>query len=545
MSDSRDATGSNPVLSSAPPIARGHGIVTNFGFVTLLSLLFLTFLDNTVISAVLANVQSELHSSISDLQWIVGGYSLAFASLMLTCGSLGDNFGRKKVMLLGAGIFCVGSVVCAVSTSSAELIIGRVVMGIGAAGSEPGTLSMIRHIYPERRRRARALGAWAAVSGLALAMGPVLGATLVGIWSWRAVFWFNLLFGSLALVCAALFLPESSDPSRSRPDFAGFILASVTLGSATFATIQGETAGYMASNIITLYVISVVALIGFVMVERAVKNPMLNLGFFRRRAFTGSTIVAFASYFSIFSIFFFVALYLEVVASVAPYDLALDFLPLLTGMVVASIFTGRWIGRVGTRVPMMSGCLIAALGVILTDALIAPHAGISNVGWTMGIAGIGFGILVVPVTSLALTSLPAAHSGMAASTTNTSRELGAVAGVAILGSIVNGQLTVNLTNQLIAIGIPESYRAQIIAAVTTGSINAQEKGLSGKTSAAVQAIIDKVVAAAYQAFTHGLDFALGISFFLLIGSAALSYYTGTNERAVPFEALDPTLASES
>ncbi|MHB1208084.1 MAG: MFS transporter [Acidimicrobiales bacterium] len=525
-------------------MTRGRGFVTNFGFATLLSLLFLTFLDNTVISAVLANVQFELHSSISDLQWIVGGYSLAFASLMLTCGSLGDNFGRKKVMLLGAGIFCAGSVVCAVSTSSAELIIGRVVMGIGAAGSEPGTLSMIRHIYPERRRRARALGTWAAVSGLALAMGPVLGATLVGIWSWRAVFWFNLLFGSLALVCAALFLPESSDPSRARPDFAGFILASVTLGSATFATIQGETAGYMASNIVTLYVISVVALIGFVLVERAVKNPMLNLAFFRQRAFTGSTVVAFASYFSIFSIFFFVALYLEVVASVAPYDLALDFLPLLTGMVVASIFTGRWIGRVGTRVPMMSGCLIAALGVILTDALIAPHAGISNVGWTMGIAGIGFGILVVPVTSLALTSLPAAHSGMAASTTNTSRELGAVAGVAILGSIVNGQLTVNLTNQLIAIGIPESYRAQIIAAVTTGSINAQEKGLSGKTSAAVQAIIDKVVAAAYQAFTHGLDFALGISFFLLIGSAALSYYTGTNERTVPFEALEPTLASE-
>lgn len=542
MSDSSDETSSQPLMSNAPLAPRGRGLFTNFGFVTLLSLLFLTFLDNTVISAVLANVQSDLHSGISELQWIVGGYSLAFASLMLTCGSLGDNFGRKKVMLIGAGIFCAGSVLCAMSSSSTELIIGRVVMGIGAAGSEPGTLSMIRHIYPEHRRRARALGAWAAVSGLALAMGPVVGATLVGIWSWRAVFWFNLLFGSLALVCAALFLPESSDPSRSRPDFAGFVLASVTLGAATFATIQGETSGYMASHIITLYVVSVIALCGFVLVERRVKNPMLNLAFFRRRAFTGSTIVAFASYFSIFSIFFFVALYLEVVASVTPYNLALDFLPLLAGMVVASLLTGRWIGRVGTRVPMMSGCLIAAVGVLLTDALIAPHAGITNVGWTMGIAGIGFGILVVPVTSLALTSLPAAHSGMAASTTNTSRELGAVAGVAILGSIVNGQLTVNLTSQLIAIGIPETYRAQIIAAVTTGSINAQEKGLSGKTSAAVQAIIDKVVAAAYQAFTHGLDFALGISFFLLIGSAAVSYYTGTSERSVPFEEFSPTLA---
>lgn len=538
MGDSGSERTSNSNLSDAHVAPFARLATRHFGFVTLLSILFLTFLDNTVISAVLANVQSSLHSGISELQWIVGGYALAFASLMLICGSLGDNYGRKKIMLIGVAVFCSGSVICAVSNSSTELIIGRVVMGIGAAGSEPGTLSMIRHIYPEHRQRARALGAWAAVSGLALALGPVVGATLVGIWSWRAVFWFNLLFGSLALLCALIFLPESSDPTRSRPDFAGFVLASIMLGTATFATIEGETAGYVAGWIITLYCISALALVMFIVVERRVTNPMLNLEFFRRRAYAGSTAVAFASYFSIFSIFFFVALYLEVVASVGPYDLALDFLPLLAGMVAASIFTGRWIGRVGSRVPMMSGCLIAALGVILTDALINPHSGVSNVGWTMGIAGIGFGILVVPVTSSALTSLPAANSGMAASTTNTSRELGAVAGVAILGSIVNGQLTVNLTNQLIAIGIPESYRAQIIAAVTTGSISAQERGLSGKTSAAVQAIINKVVGAAYQAFSHGLDFALGISFVLLVGSAAISYFTGTTEGATAFDESD-------
>ena len=151
-----------------------HRVVTqlrnHFSFASLLAILFLTFLDNTVISAVLANVQSSLHSGISELQWIVGGYALAFASLMLICGSLGDNYGRKKIMLIGVAVFCSGSVICALSSSSTELIIGRVVMGIGAAGSEPGTLSMIRHIYPEHRRRARALGAWAAVSGLALAL---------------------------------------------------------------------------------------------------------------------------------------------------------------------------------------------------------------------------------------------------------------------------------------------------------------------------------------------------------------------------------------
>jgi EmrB/QacA subfamily drug resistance transporter len=514
--------------------SRRQLFVKHFGFIALLLILFLTFLDNTVISAVLSSVQSDLHASISDLQWMVGGYALTFASLMLMCGSLGDNYGRKKIIIIGVAIFCAGSFICALSTSSTELVIGRVVMGVGAAASEPGTLSMIRHIYPDHRLRARALGAWAAVSGLALAMGPVIGATLVGIWSWRAIFWFNLVFGGLALVCASFALSESSDPTRKRPDFAGFVLGAIALGAATFATISGETVGYFASSIINLYALSFVAVVGFIVVESHVKNPMLNLKFFRQRPFAGSTFIAFASYFSIFSIFFFVALYLEIVVSVAAYDLALDFLPLLAGMVLASLFTGRWVGRVGSRVPMVTGCLIASAGVLLTDLIIGPGAGLATVGWTMGIAGIGFGMLIVPVTSTALTSIPAANSGMAASTTNTSRELGAVAGVAILGSIVNGQLTVNLTRQLVAIGIPSAYRSEIIAVVTTGSISAQEKAL-GHPSKAVKEIIHKVVKAAYQAFTHGLNLALDISFILLLVSAIAAFATGTSEAATPLE----------
>ena len=507
----------------------GRSVKPHLGFAALLSILFLTFLDNTVISAVLANVQSELHSGVAQLQWVVGGYALAFASLMLICGSLGDNFGRKKVMLIGVVIFCAGSIVCALAGSSAELVIGRVIMGVGAAASEPGTLSMIRHIYPESKARARALGAWAAVSGLALAMGPVLGGALVGFWSWRAVFWFNLAFGCLALAAAAVALPESADPTRTRPDLVGFVLGAFTLGMATFATIAGESAGYRTGWILTLYAISAVTLVVFLLFEHRRTDPMLNLSFFRSRPFAGSTFVAFASYFSIFSIFFFVALYLEVVASSGAYELAQDFLPLLGGMVLASLFTGRWVGVVGSRVPMMTGCVIAALGVLLTDLVISPQAGLTTVGWTMGIAGIGFGIIVVPITSTALISVPARNSGMAASTSNTSRELGAVTGVAILGSIVNGQLTVNLGHRLAEVGIPAAFRSEIIAAVTTGTINAQEKGLSGKTSAAVQKIINEVVKPAYAAFAHGLDIALGISVGLLVISAAVAYGTGTVE----------------
>jgi EmrB/QacA subfamily drug resistance transporter len=507
-----------------------RGIRAHFSFAALLAILFLTFLDNTIASAVLTSVQAKLHANVSQLQWVVGGYALAFASLMLMCGSLGDNFGRKKVMLIGVVIFCAGSIVCAISVNPSELVIGRIIMGVGAAASEPATLSMIRHIYPEHKARARALGAWAAVSGLALAMGPVIGGILVGIWSWRAVFWFNLVFGGLAFVIAAIALPESVNAIRRKMDYAGFFFGAVVLGTVTFAAIQGELTGYSSGWVITLFIVGILTVPIFYFAEKSAKDPMLELGFFRRKSFTGSAFIAFTSFFSIFSIFFFVALYLEVVTNISAFGLALDFLPLLAGIVVSSLFTGRWVGRVGSRVPMTVGCLMACTGVMLTYLAISPTVGVSTLGWTMGLAGIGFGIVIVPVNATALSSLPAANSGMASSAVNTSRELGAVAGVAILGSIVNGQLTVNLTARLVQLGIPASFRHLVISAVTTGQTQAAEAGLSPAIRKQFASTIKKVVNAAYGALTHGLNIALVASALLMLVSAAVAYFTGTAEK---------------
>jgi EmrB/QacA subfamily drug resistance transporter len=496
----------------------------NAGLATLCLVLFLTFLDNTIVTVVLADVQSGFHTGVSQLQWVVNGYALVFASLMLTFGTLSDLFGRKKVMLGGVAVFCAGSVVAAVAPDVHVLIIGRVVMGVGAAASEPGTLSMIRHLFPDGRDRARALGVWAAVSSAALALGPVIGGTLAGIWSWRAIFWFNVLFGVVAFVGAAWTLPENADPGNRRLDFGGFVLGAGALASATFAVTAGETVGYRTWWIEALFGAALACALGFVLFERRAANPVLDVRYFRRPGFSGANVVAFSTYFSIFALFFFVALYLQVVGNDSPYRTALDFVPMAGGMVVASLAAGPWVAARGPRLPMVLGCLLAGVGVLLTNTYITPQAGVGDIGWTMALSGLGFGLALVPVTSSALSSVPPEHSGMAASMTNTSRELGAVAGVSVLGSVVNGQLTVNLLTQLSAIGIPKAFQSQVVAAVTTGSFNSEAaKAVSG--NAQIAAIVHKVVNAAYAAFAHGLSLSLMTAGALMFVSALVAVVT--------------------
>lgn len=481
---------------------------------TLCLVLFLTFLDNTIVSVTLSNIQTSLSTGVTELQWVVNGYALVFASLMLTAGTLGDLFGRKMIMLTGVATFCAGSTLGALAPNVDVLIAARVIMGLGAAASEPGTLSIIRHIYTDPKARAGALGIWTAVSGLALAFGPVIGGTLVGLYSWRAVFWFNLFFGMVALIGAALVLPESSDPSQAKLDVVGFVLGAGAIGSAAFAVVLGETHGYYVWWVDLLFAFALVLMGTFVLFERNAPNPVLNVRYFRKPPFTTANVVAATTYFGVFSIFFFVALYISEVVGASYYQTALDFLPMAIVMVLASLFTGRWVAAMGPRIPMVTGCLLAGVGILFTEALMTPHTGFSTLGWTLPIAGAGFGIAMVPATSTSLAVIPPEHSGMAASTTNTSREIGAVAGVAVLGSVVNGQLTVDLVHRLAAMGIPKQFFPIVISAVETGSVSSQAHAYHGGGS--LQKIVNEVVTAAYGAFGSGLSLALLLSGSLLL-----------------------------
>src|SRR5262245_13197731 len=281
---------------------------------TLCLVLFLTFLDITIVSVALAGIQTQLSAGVSSLQWVVGAYALTFASTMLMFGTIGDQFGRKKILLIGICIFLAGALMSALSvlitsgsSALAIVIAGRAVMGIGAAASEPGTLSMLRHIYPEYTSRNWALGVWAAVSGSALALGPVVGGALVYAWGWPAIFWFHVLFGLTALIAAVIVLPENSDPTGRRIDLTGAALGAIALGALIFAVIDAESTGFGSGEVIALLIVSALFAAAFLWQEGRAEQPLLDLKFLRVPQFATPIIVAFCAYFATFAIFFFTA----------------------------------------------------------------------------------------------------------------------------------------------------------------------------------------------------------------------------------------------
>jgi EmrB/QacA subfamily drug resistance transporter len=508
-------------------IATGRSTRQRAALGTVLAVLFLTFLDTTIVSVTLGNIQYHLGSGVIPLQWVVNAYSLVFASLMLLAGSLSDRFGRKTFMVGGIVVFCAGSLVCALAPGVGWVIGGRAIMGLGAAASEPGTLSVIRHLFPDRRERARALGAWAAVSGLALALGPVLGGVLIAIGDWRDVFWFNLAVGAVLLVAVARFVPNSADPQDGPIDTGGFVLGTVALSSLIYAGISGEQYGYRTWWIVSLFVLSALAFIAFVVIERRARYPMLDVAYLRDRAVGSALFVAFAVYFGVFSIFFLSALYLDVIVGYSGARMALLFAPMAVAIVIGSLLAGRWVAGSGPKRPMITGCVLSAAGIVIARYLLTTEPRFGLLTAAVGLAGLGFGIAVVPLTSAVLGHVPAARSGMAASTTNTARQLGSVVGVAALGAIVNGYLTHDFGATLRARGTDPAAAKYIIDLLETGGADAQGINLAHPPE-----VIKSLVDAAAAAFRVGLHVAL-------IASAVLILVAAVITALVPNRALAP------
>jgi DHA2 family methylenomycin A resistance protein-like MFS transporter len=396
---------------------------------------FMLQLDTTIVNVALPSIARSLHASTSGLQWVVDGYILALASLLLSSGRMGDRSGHKRVYLAGLALFALGSGLCALASSTGELVAFRVLQGVGAAIELPATLALITGTFPDARERGRAVGLWAGAGGLSLVLGPVLGGVLLRWFAWRAVFLVNL---PVALVAGALVLaavPNAHAPRAGRMDLPGQALAAASLGLLAAAAIQGGRHGFSETGPILFLLSGLLALVAFLLVERSRGEPMLPLSYFRNGAYATANAAGLIMGFVMFSILFIFALYFQQVAGYSPLQGGLSFIPLCGAFAIGGPLIGRNIHRTGHWTPMAGGLALIALGALLLSRL-GVHEGYEAVWPALLIIGIGYGVTSTPMAFAVLGAVAPDRAGMASSTMNTARQIGGVFGIAILGSLL-------------------------------------------------------------------------------------------------------------
>jgi EmrB/QacA subfamily drug resistance transporter len=391
----------------------------------------MAFLDGTVVNIALPDIGRDLNASTSSLQWILNGYLLTLASLILLGGSLGDRYGRRRVFALGVGLFTLSSLLCAVAPTMELLIGARMLQGVGGALLTPGSLAIIESSF-RPSDRSRAIGAWSGLGGVATALGPLLGGYLVQAVSWRAIFLINLPLGVLVIAMASRHVPEVRDPSASgRLDFGGVALAALGLAGTTYALIEAPDQG--ASALVLLAGIGgVLALIAFLFAERRSPNPMMPLGMFSSRQFSGANLVTFVVYAALGGFFFLFVSFLQISMGYSPIAAGAASLPVTALMLALSARSGALAQRIGARVPLTVGPLVIALGLLMLTRIEPGDDYLSGVLPGVIVFGLGLTLVVAPVTSTVLAAADARHAGVASGINNAVSRVGGLLAVAVL-----------------------------------------------------------------------------------------------------------------
>ncbi len=404
--------------------------------------LFMIMLDNTIVNVALPTIGRGLGVGVSELEWVVNAYTLVFAVLMLTGGRLADVYGRRLVFDTGLVIFSVSSLVCGLASTVGVLIAARGVQGAGAALMMPATLSIISAAFrPEER--GTAIGIWAGVSGSALAIGPLLGGLLTEHVGWSWIFFVNVPVGAVALVASLLLVPESKGQTADRHlDLPGLLTSAGGLLALVYALIEANRYGWSSAEILSLFAVAGVLLTAFVVIERRVARPMLDLALFRKRTFTGANIAALLVSLAMFGIFFYVSLYMQNILGYRPVHAGWVFLPMTFLVVVSAPISGKMTDRFGARWPIAIGMFLLTIGLILFSRL-GMHADFLDLLPGMLVGGAGMGISMGPMTTAALSTAPVAKAGVVSGVLTTSRQVGGTLGVAVMGAIVLAAQTVS------------------------------------------------------------------------------------------------------
>jgi EmrB/QacA subfamily drug resistance transporter len=407
--------------------------------------LFMIMLDNTIVNVALPSIQRDLKISISELEWIVNGYALTFAVLMLTGGKLADLFGRRRIFIVGLAIFTASSLACGLANSAGFLIGARVVQGVGSAMMNPATLSIITATFPPRQR-GMAIGIWAGVSAMALAIGPLLGGVITQQINWSWIFFINVPVGVLAIVVARLVIKESKDESEvQRLDLPGLLTSAVGLFALTYALIESNNYGWTSARILGLFALTVVALAAFVVLELHQRVPMLDLSLFKNSTFAGANAVMLLVALAMFGVFFFLSLFVQNVLGYSATQAGASFLPMTMLIVLVAPIAGRISDRVGSRWLMGSGMTLVA-GSLIVFARLGQGSSYWAILPGMLLGGLGMALAMSPTTAAAMGSVPVDKAGVGSAVLNSMRQIGGSLGIAIMGAIVAAQVHVQRTS---------------------------------------------------------------------------------------------------
>jgi EmrB/QacA subfamily drug resistance transporter len=400
--------------------------------------LFMIMLDNTIVNVALPSIERDLHMQLSELEWIVSGYALTFAALMLIGGKLADAYGRRLVFVTGIVVFTLASLACGLAPSGGALIGARVAQGVGAALMNPATLSIIAVTFPPRER-GTAIGLWAGVSALALAIGPLVGGLLTEHAGWNWIFFINVPVGALGIAASFLLIDESRDETHERLDLPGLATSGIGLFALTYGLIEANNYGWGSARIVGSFVIAAVSLTVFVLLERHRRAPMLDLTLFRNRTYVGANLAMLLVALAMFGVFFFVSLYMQNVLGYSAVQAGAAFLPMTLLIIVAAPAAGRASDRWGSRWLISGGMVLLALQLAYFSQLSSD-----TTFWqllpALVLGGFGMSMTMTPSSAAAMRAVPIAKAGVGSAVLNACRQVGGSTGIALMGAIMASQL---------------------------------------------------------------------------------------------------------
>ncbi|MFS8202242.1 MFS transporter [Streptomyces sp. CWNU-52B] len=431
---------------------------------------FMVYLDATIVNVALPDIQRDLDADLTGLQWVVDAYALAFACLLLTSGTVGDILGRKRLFLGGLVGFTLSSVLCALAGSTGVLLAGRALQGVCGSVMIPVSLALVSATYTEPAARAKAIGVWAGIGGLALSAGPLVGGLLVDGVGWQSIFWVNVPIGVLAAAVLARLLTENRGPRARRLDIVGQLLFVVAIASLAYALIEGNTEGWASALIVGAFAASGAALVAFVVWELRQPAPMLPLKLFREPVVAVAGAVNFLSLFGLFAAIFLLTLQLQSVQGLSSVETGVRFLALTVPIMVASFAASVVAARTGPRAPIVAGSLLSAGGLYGLTALDAG-SGFAGYWWALTLLGAGVSFVGAPATVALLGAVPPEQAGTASGISNTFRQVGAVFGVALAGALLLRHLRDALPGALARAPLPQDARDSAYTLLSDGDLS--------------------------------------------------------------------------